>query len=166
MGWHCLHSRPYIPEGRGKIERFFLTVRTQFLPLLPDSLGLEELNARFSEWLDGEYHVRKHSGTGQTPTERYLAHLSLLRSAPKDILDYFRHTVKRKVDKDRTVTLNGRLYEAPVGFIGRSVTLLYHERRPSRIEIFSDELSAGFLSPLNLAANSRVRRTTKEYPGA
>jgi putative transposase len=162
LGVALLHSRPYIPEGRGKIERFFLTVRTQFLPLLPEVITLEDLNARFQTWLDAEYHVRKHSGTAQTPTERYLSHISLLRSAPKDLLDYFRHTVKRKVDKDRTVTLLGRLYEAPVGLIGQTVTLLYHEGDLSRIEIFSDERSAGFLSPLNLAANARVRRTTKE----
>ncbi len=162
LGVALLHSRPYIPEGRGKIERFFLTVRTQFLPTLPEALSLDELNSRFSAWLDGEYHVRKHSGTGQTPIERYLAHIPLLRSAPKDLLDYFRHTVKRKVDKDRTVTLNGRLYEAPVGLIGQTVTLLYHEGDLSRIEIFSDEHSVGFLVPLNLGANSRVRRTTRE----
>jgi len=31
------------------------------------------------------------------------------------------------MEKDRTVTLLVRLYEAPVGLIGRTVTILYHE---------------------------------------
>lgn len=163
LGIALLHSRPYMPEGRGKIERFFLTVRTQLLPTLPESITLEDLNVELQQWLDGEYHVRRHSSTAQTPTERYLAHLSLLRAAPKDLLDYFRTPVRRKVDKDRTVTLNGRLYEAPVGLIGRTVTLLYHPSEPSRIEIFCEDRSAGFLVPLNLGANSRVRRTTREH---
>lgn len=127
------HSRPYVPEGRGTIERFFLTVRTQFLPLLPEAATLGELNGKFREWLEGDHHVRKHSATGQTPPERYLAHLSLLRSAPKDLLDHFRTTLRRKVDKDRTLPLAGRLYEAPVGPVGQTVTLLYHEKDPERI---------------------------------
>ena len=34
LGIQLIHSRPYRPQGRGKIERFFRTVRMQFLPLL------------------------------------------------------------------------------------------------------------------------------------
>jgi putative transposase len=159
LGIALLHSRPYIPEGRGKIERFFLTVRTQFLPTLPAEFSLERLNELLAAWIDGDYHMRVHSSTGQTPLERYLAHLHLLRSAPKDLRDYFRLAVRRKVAKDRTITLEGRSFEAPVGLISQTVTLLYHERDPDRIEIFKDEVSHGFLVRLDLGVNSRVRRT-------
>ncbi len=162
LGVALIHSRPYIPEGRGKIERFFLTVRTQLIPTLPESLTLDRLNELLVAWIDGEYHKRIHSTTGQTPIERYLAHLSLLRSAPKDLRDYFRTTVRRKVDKDRTVTLLGKLYEAPAGLIGQTVTLLYHDHEAGRIEIFKDEASVGFLGVLNTGVNSRVRRTGKQ----
>jgi transposase InsO family protein len=162
LGVALLHSRPYIPEGRGKIERFFLTVRTQLIPTLPESLTLDRLNDLLVAWIDGEYHQRIHSTTGQTPMERYLAHLSLLRSAPKNLRDYFRTTVRRKVDKDRTVTLLGKLYEAPVGLIGQTITLLYHENEEGRIEIFKDEVSVGFLGVLDTGVNSRVRRTGKQ----
>src|SRR5208337_1873210 len=106
LGVALLHSAPYTPEGRGKIERFFRTVRMQLIPMLAENLSLEKLNEQLHSWLDGEYHQRIHSTTGQTPLERYLAHLSLLRSAPKDLHDYFRVAVRRKVDKDRSVTLN------------------------------------------------------------
>jgi hypothetical protein len=164
LGIAILHSRPYVPQGRGKIERFFLTVRKQFLPLLPESLPLEGLNEQLSVWLDTEYHQRIHSTTGQTPLARYLAHVSLLRSAPRDLRDYFRIPVRRKVDKDRTVTLLGKLYEAPVGLIGKTITLLYHENEPGRIEVIVDESSAGFLQPLDTGINSRVRRRPHQLP--
>jgi len=72
--------------------------------------------------------------------------------------DHFRASVPRTVDKDRTVSLNGRLYEAPVGLIGKSVRLLYHPEDQSRIEVVHDGASLGFLLPLNPAVNSRVRR--------
>jgi putative transposase len=157
LGIALLHSRPYIPEGRGKIERFFRTVRMQLIPTLPDNLTLEGLNELLIEWLDGDYHKRVHSATGQSPLDRYLASLSLVRAAPKDLRDYFRLAVRRKVAKDRTVTLAGRSFEAPVGLIGQTVTLLFHERDSERVEIFMDDVSKGFLVRLDLAANARVR---------
>jgi transposase InsO family protein len=159
LGIALLHSRPYIPEGRGKIERFFRTVRMQFIPLLSENLTLERLNELLVQWLDGDYHKRVHSSTGQSPLDRYLASLALVRAAPKDLRDYFRLAVRRKVAKDRTVTLAGRNFEAPVGLIGQTVTLLYHERDSERVEIFMGDVSKGFLVRLDLAANARVRRS-------
>jgi len=158
LGVALLHSAPYTPEGRGKIERYFRTVRTQLMPLLAENLSLEKLNEQLHSWIDGDYHQRIHSTTGQTPLERYLAHLSLLRPAPKDLHDYFRVAVRRRVDKDRIVALKGKLFEAPAGLIGKFVTLLYHLHDPQRVEVLFEEQSQGFLIPLNSGVNSRVRR--------
>jgi len=162
LGVALLHATPYTPEGKGKIERLFGSLRKRFLPLLEEPLSLVELNAALSSWIDSDYHHRVHASTGQTPLERYLVHLSLLRPAPKDLRDYFRTAVRRKVDKDRTVSLNGKIYEAPLGLIGKVVTLLFHEQDTSRIEVLFDETSHGFLLPLNAAINSRVRRTARQ----
>jgi len=158
LGISLLHSTPYTPEGRGKIERFFKTLRTQLLPLLQEPLSLSQLNDRLRHWLDTDYHQRPHSSTGKSPLQRFLDHIALVRPAPKDLPDYFRIPVRRKVDKDRTVSLNGRMYEAPLGLVGQSVTLLYHERDPQRIEVFFQEHSCGFLTPLDLHVNARIRR--------
>jgi putative transposase len=162
LGIALLHTVPYTPEGRGKIERFFRTVRMQLLPLAAESLTLAQLNERLHQWLDGEYHQRVHGSTGQTPLERYLAQVSLLRSAPKDLRDYFRLAIWRKVDKDRAVSLHGKLYEAPVGLALKTVMLLYHDQDPQRIEVFFEEQSFGFLIPLNAGINARVRRVAKD----
>ena len=159
LGIALLHSRPGIPEGRGKIERFFRTVRSQLLPVLTDAKQLEDLNAGLWQWLETDYQVRPHSSTGTSPLARYTAQLHALRPAPKDLRDYFRIPVTRKVDKDRTVSLGGRLFEAPVGLIGASVTLLYHKDEPLRIEVLLGQKSHGFLVPLDPLVNSRVRRT-------
>jgi transposase InsO family protein len=158
LGIALLHTTPYSPESKGKVERIMRTIRMQFLPLLPQQLTLETLNRKLKAWVEEEYQKRKHSSTGQSPLERYLNQLALLRPAPKDLLDYFRIPVTRKVDKDRTVSLNGKLYEAPLGLVGKQVMLLYHEHDPQRIEVIYDERSWGFLVPLNLNANSRVKR--------
>jgi putative transposase len=162
LGIALLHSQPYESEGRGKIERFLKTIRMQLLCCLPPELTLEKLNELLRRWIDTDYHQRVHSSTGQSPLERYLEHVTLLRPAPTNLQDYYRHAVRRKVDKDRTVSLHGKLYEAPVGLVGQTVTLLYHRSDPSRIEAFFQERSWGFLVPLNPQINSRVRRLSRE----
>lgn len=158
LGIALIHSKPYQPQGRGKIERFFRTVRSQFLSAAEAGLTLDALNEALHQWLDGHYHQTIHSSTRQTPLNRYLKHAHLLRDAPKDLDDYFRIRVQRKVDRDRTVSLNGRLYEAPLELIGRMVTLLFHEADPSRVEVVLDGLSHGMLVPLDLNINCRIRR--------
>jgi hypothetical protein len=158
LGIVLAYTRPYQAAAKGKIERLWRTLRTQLLPLLKPALGLQELNERLWTWIDSDYHVRIHSSTAQPPLKRYLAHIQAIRPAPTHLSDHFRACVLRTVDKDRTVSLNGRLYEAPVGLIGKSVRLLYHPEDQSRIEVVQDGSSLGFLVPLNPAANSRVRR--------
>ena len=135
-------------------------MRTQLLPLVGDHDTLDQLNARLADWLDGTYHQRVHSTTGERPLQRYLRHLELLRPAPDDLRDHFRTVTRRKVDKDRSVSLHGKLYEAPVGLIGNSVVLRYHDADPTRIEVFFEDRSYGFLAVLNPHVNSRIRRVS------
>ena len=63
IGILIVHTPPYQPEGRGKIERFFRSVREQFLANLDPKalLSLEQLNERLWHWLDTVYHRREHS---------------------------------------------------------------------------------------------------------
>ena len=158
LGIALVHSRPYKPEGRGKIERWFKTLRSQFLSSAPDGLPLNVLNRYFWEWLENDYHQTVHSSTKETPLARYLKHIHLIREAPKDMEDYFRRRITRRVHKDRTVSLNGRLFEAPTGLIGKIVTLFYHDHDPLRVEVLLNETSYGFLVPLDLHINCRIRR--------
>jgi putative transposase len=162
------YARPYKPQGKGKIERFFRTVRTQFLPELPETLNLEELNSRFTAYLDDVYHARVHNGTDQTPLERYLNDAKSLRQAPADLPQYFRIQVRRKVNNDRTVKLDGKVFEAPVGLIGQEVFLRYENY--DRIEVFVGNESKGFLRILDQEVNSRVKRiqekTSEQHPAA
>ena len=160
LGIALLHATPYTPEGKGKIERLWKTLRMQLFPLLPPTLTLAELNEQLLRWVEEDYHQRVHSSTGQKPLERFLKHVSLLRKAPDNLREYFRRPLNRKVDKDRTVSIYGRLYEAPPGLIGNTITVLYHPTDMSRIEVLFQERSWGFLVPLSVGANYRVRRLT------
>ena len=70
------------PKAEAKIERFFRTVREQFLVEItgdPDVIGrhhvtdLAELNRLFAAWVETVYHRTVHSETGQTPLARWSA---------------------------------------------------------------------------------------------
>ena len=104
LGIALLHARPYKPQGKGKIERFFRTVRSEFLPYFKGST-LFELNQVFCIWLNDIYHSRNHSSTGQTPFARFTSNIELIRESPANLKDYFRKIVRRRVAKDRTVCL-------------------------------------------------------------
>jgi len=157
LGIALIHSRPYTPQGRGKIERFHRTVRGDFLFGFTGKT-LRDLNEAFELWLNEVYHQRIHSATGQSPFKRFTSNVECLRAAPADLMDHFRQTARRRVAKDRTVTLNGRLYEAPVALIGRQVELLYHADDPDRVEIRWAQKSYGIAAPVNLYVNCRVKR--------
>ena len=161
LGIALIHSTPYQPEGRGKCERWFRTVRGQFLSRWRGGEALGELSQALAGWLQESYHPRVHSVTGQSPLERFSSHLECLRPAPPNLEDFFRKRALRKVEKDRTIALNSRLYEAPVSLIGKKVALLYHEHDPGRVEIFWEERSYGFISLLDQKVNFRVRRNSE-----
>jgi transposase InsO family protein len=152
-----IHARPYKPQGKGKIERWFRTVRLQFLQKFTGKT-LQDLNTAFDKWLNEIYHQRKHSSTGETPFKRFTSSMECIRTAPPDLKDHFRKTARRKVAKDRTITLNGNMFEAPVALIGRHVDVKYHEDTPQKAEVVYKSKSYGLLTPLDLSVNCRVKR--------
>jgi len=159
LGIALVHSRPYKPQGRGKVERFFRTVREQFLSGFRGG-SLDELNLVFELWLQESYHPRKHTSTAQSPFERFSAQMQCMRAAPQNLLDHFRKAARRRVAKDRTISLNGKLYEAPVALIGKQVVVLYHPdgSQQNEVEVFFSQTSYGTLIPVDLHINCRVKR--------
>ena len=157
LGIALIHARPYKPEGKGKIERWFRTLRGQFLAEA-GQMSLDELNGAFELWIRELYHQRVHSATGHTPLDRFTSRMECLRACPDDLKDHFRMIARRRVAKDRTLTLDGNLFEAPVQLIGQRVDLLYHKDSPKRVEVRWQQKSYGYLTPVDLNINCRVRR--------
>jgi putative transposase len=158
LGISLSHSRPYTPQGRGKIERWFRTVRDQFLSVqLPAGTDLIKLNARFDEWRE-EYQRTKHGSTSQAPRDRYFLNMQCSRPAPNGLADYFRRVEKRQVKKDRSFRLCGRMFEAPVGLIDRYIELRFHEEKPAEVEIFFENLSFGMATLLDPNLNAKLGR--------
>lgn len=169
LGITLIHSRPYVPQGRGKVERFFRTVRMQLLPLLrPEDLAsLDALNRRLWAWVEGEYHQRPHKGLGgETPLDAWAQASGEVR-LPEPGLDLgalFLFEEKRKVARDRTVSLRGTVYELDAVLVGQTVTLRFDPSRPGRpVEVFYQGRKVGTARVVDAYANCFVKRdhTTK-----
>lgn len=131
LGIRLTHSKPGQPEGRGKIERFFRTVREQFLIELaapgaaekvPDLATLNEL---FAAWVETVYHQRTHSETGQTPMARIDVAQAPAPVTPDRLREAFLWSEHRLVTKTATVTLHGNIYQVDAALIGRRVELVF-----------------------------------------
>lgn len=157
LGIALIHAKPYSPQGKGKIERFFKTVRTEFLPCFHGET-LDEINEAFDLWLREIYHKRRHSATGQSPFKRFTAKLECVRAAPRDLKDHFRLILRRRVNKDRTIMVQNKLFEAPATLVGERVEVLFHESSPEEIEVKWKQKSYGYLTAVDLHINSGIKR--------
>lgn len=131
LGVTLIHARPYQPQGKGKMERWFRTVRLQLLPTLSasDMSSLDALNRRLWGYVESEYHQAPHKGLdGKTPFDAWAMASSEVRvPGPElDLRELFLFEEKRKVAKDRTVSLRGLVYEVDALLVGESVTLRFN----------------------------------------
>ncbi|MCQ8836554.1 DDE-type integrase/transposase/recombinase [Streptomyces malaysiensis] len=98
LGIKLIHSTSGRPQGRGKIERFFRTVREQFLVEVDTEkvTDLAMLNRLFTAWVEQVYHRRAHSETGQQPLERWLAGAPFLTPTPDALRGAFRWSATQR----------------------------------------------------------------------
>ena len=143
LGVRLVHSTPHRPQGRGKIERFFRTVRDQFLIEVTDTTaedltaaGLDhaaallDLNRLFTAWAETRYHAAVHSETGQTPLQRWDAGWDRRSATPakptgEDLTEAFLWSEVRTVTKTATVSLHSNTYQVDPALVGRRVELVF-----------------------------------------
>jgi transposase InsO family protein len=167
-----IHSRPFRPQGRAKIERWFRSVRQRFLRRLDISRvqDLDHLNRLFFAWIEGEYHVTAHRGlAGETPLDRWVKLSEGLRTVPQDIdLDaVFLEETTRRVAKDGTLSLKGKVFEAGPTLIGERVTVYFDPFDLRRVTLRDRRGKTTDAFPVDLWGNRYVRRAPeKESPAA
>ena len=141
LGIECIHTAPYSPEAKGKQERFFETVRLQFMPEVETSAiaTLADLNESFWAWLELIYHPHQHGETGQSPLERYQAGLAQIHLAEAETLrKAFLWREKRKVRKDGRIELQGNTYRVDPQLTGRQIELHFDPFDLSTLNVWLD----------------------------
>jgi putative transposase len=160
-GISLIHSKPYDSPSRGKIERFFRTVRERFLSVLQEGITLEELNEAFSLWLKDDYHNKLHTGIEERPIDRYHASVGrvLIRRLSREELDeifLIRH--ERVVNHDATISFKGSLYEVPAAYVRQRIEIRHPVDDREELYLYDNGLRVGKIRLLDKQENARTFR--------
>lgn len=166
LGIRLVHSKPGRPEGRGKIERVFRTVRDQFLVEAAHAQleDLRALNEAFAAWVETVYHRAIHSETGEAPLERFMAAGPPVLPAPAELHEAFLWAEKRVVTKTATVNLFSNRYEVDVALVGRQVELIFDPFDLTDIEVRFAGRSMGKATPLVIGRHSHPAARPEAAP--
>jgi len=170
LGVRLIHSKPRRPEGRGKIERVFATVRMQFLVEIEARLPADvaELNRRFAAWVETVYHRRVHTETGEAPIDRLLAG-GVPALPTQDVLhEAFLWSEVRLVTKTATVSLHSNTFEVDAALVGSRVEVVFDPFDLESVEIRFQGRSMGQGLPVTIGRHShpQARPEAAPVPGA
>jgi putative transposase len=119
------------------VERFFRTVRDQFLVEITGQDGgpaagtvvadLAELNRLFSAWVQAGYHRSAHSETGEPPLARWARGVPdpLPLPTPAQLREAFLWSERRTVTKTATVSLHGNVYQVDASLVRCVIELIF-----------------------------------------
>lgn len=140
LGIQLLHAKPYHSWSKGKVERLFRTMQSDFQQQLvfEPAHDLEDLNRRLQQWLEKDYHRREHSALQrESPAKRFADRGVHLRLPGDDLDRLFLHETTRRVRKDATFSLNGKLYEVSPSLRGEQIQVRYNPFTHERVEVYA-----------------------------
>jgi transposase InsO family protein len=138
LGVRLVFARPHDGPSKGKIERWWRTLRAHVLDRLDLTrvTTLDDLNMRLSAWVETEYNTRPHAGLGgRTPLEVWEEDAEEIRwvDDPAQVEAAFTDKLTRQVRADSTCQVHGCTYEVPPELRGRSVEIHYSLLHPGRL---------------------------------
>ena len=167
MGCKLLHAKPYAAWSKGKIERVFRTIQLDFQQRLAVSpvQGLEELNRQFWSWLELDYHQRMHRALSTTPSARFAERSTALRTVrdPAEMEAWFLMRHRRRVRKDATLSLGGKLWEAPLELRGQEVEVRYNPFTWQPVDLYVKARRIGPAKPCDKQLNVQLSNRAIHY---
>lgn len=155
------HSKPYDSPSRGKIERFFRTVRDRFLSGLSKNVTLDEINEAFDLWLKEDYHNKVHGGIDGSPMDRYRAslnHVEIRRLNRGELDEAFLAQHERIVNNDATISFKGKIYEVPSAYIRQRIEIRHPVDNAEELYLFENGARIARLKLVDPGENARVFR--------
>ncbi len=154
------YDQPYTPTQKAKIERWFRTLKDQWMATLNlrDIHSLDDLRDSLHAYVQ-KYNQSVHSSlNGMTPQQRYFSEANLIHKLPEESIDKcFLLEIERKVSSDSVITIDHIEYEVDYRFAKQHITLRYS---PDFKDIYIVEAD-GTLTPirlLNKTENAFVKR--------
>jgi putative transposase len=169
LGIKLVHSQPGKPQGRGKIERFFRTVRAQFLVEISDAaaaaMSLAELNRLFTAWVETVYHVSVHTETGSAPLGRWMTGAPFPVPSAATLAEAFLWSEYRTVTKTALVSLHGNRYQVDPALAGRRVELVFDPFDLTELQVRAGGRNAGTATPYQISRHAHPKARPETTPG-
>ena len=154
------YDQPYTPTQKAKIERWFRTMKDQWMSSLDirDFHSLDELRGNLLAYVQ-KYNQTVHSSlNGMSPQDRYFSEPNLFhRLSDEEIEHDFLLEIERRVSADNVITIDQVEYEVDCRFSKQHIKLRYS---PGLDDIYIVEAD-GTLTPirlLNKVENAFVKR--------
>jgi len=161
IGTTLSYNPPYTPIGKAKIERWFSTLKKQWMSQLnmADFQRLDDLRVSLLEYVK-MYNNRVHSSlNGLSPMDRFFNESPLIKRLSEEQIDYgFLLELERRVSIDNVVVINNVEYEVDYRYSKQRILLRYS---PDMKQIFVVDKNTGDLTPiklLNKQENSQIKR--------
>ena len=124
-----IHYNPArTPTGKAKIERWFRTMKDQWMSQLcmTDYKSLDELRKSLFMFVQ-EYNQRVHSSlNGKSPMERFFSESTLIiRMNENEIERSFLLEIERKVSNDSVIVIDEKEYEVNYKYQGQRLLIRY-----------------------------------------
>jgi transposase InsO family protein len=165
---HLVHSRPGDGPTKGKIERFWRSLRGHVVDRLNlnEVTTIDELNLRLWSYVESEYHCRPHASlSGKTPMQAWEEDSGDIRwvSDHSVFEQVFFGEAERWARNDSTVQWRGVFYEVPPYLRRCKVRFRYSLLDVSRLSLMDGnvEIPLRAVNPVANAHRSRdvVNRT-------
>lgn len=147
LGFRIHHTKPYQPQGRSKIERWFRTVAEKFSPILQDQINskdvqtLADTNKFLLAWVEERYHNRRHGTLKISPAkamEQAITTGAVLsrQVEPGTVRESFLWRENRQVSLLASIKIYGNQYEVDETLLGKTVEVRYNPYNLSHILVF------------------------------
>jgi transposase InsO family protein len=167
----CVLAHAPVRDGaaKGKVERFFRSVREQFLCRQLDLSSVEALNRQFTHWVEEQYNAQVHSVLGMSPLDRFALDRSRVRYLPPNQAndELFFVEEERHVRADNTFSFKSIRFEAPRHLPERTVQIRFERKCPTQcVVVYYKGERMGQARPLDPVANDRPPKKPGTDPGA
>lgn len=157
------HTRAYDPESKGKVERIFKTIKEGWMYAEDWNKfnSLEELEKSYEEYIFKNYINKVHSELKKTPNQVWHSKINEMiyrRISEEQLEEAFYHQVKRKVNNDGTITIEGELYEVPQKYIKENIEIRYYAENKDNMWIYENGKKQEKVKKLDKVANSKIPR--------
>lgn len=170
VGMALIYTKPYSPESKAKIERWFHTMKDTWMRGInwAEIESIDELNRMLNEFVNA-YNNKIHSSLKSgdvniSPKQRWFKDQDKIKKIDNNLIDeYFLHTAYPRIRSDAIAYVKKMEYEVPAKYIGQKIVVKYDYSDRSRAWIYADNQKKESIKIVNKVENSKIKRKETLY---